>query len=373
MPSDIDPVRTDIERWILSELSPEPSTTADLAYERMESQSGGCLPVIYVPLDYSRRSHWHDTALVAAFTEAVRGAERVLDIGPGDGWPSLRMAHRFERIVGIDPSPRRVRVQRENAEKLHIRNVEFLEMDAQSLDFEDGSFGGVTAASSIEQTEDPERALREVFRVLKPGGSLAMVFEDYGAYFPGSVGDEELWVEFAGGPPVLFYQARSKEPPREAKYGLFLDDALLRKDAELEGLLLSLERDAIRLENLADLSEAPSRPDALGVGFFERLRPILAGARYFELRHLTSDGLDRALLQIGFEHIRHFDHRLPDLRRFFDAAAEDGRLDELVTSFEEMSWEFGAEAVRSAGTGPGDFAMASKPGGRFLAGSRGGL
>ena len=362
--ADIESGRTAIERWILSELEPSRSTTADLSYERMESQSGRCLAVIYEPLDYSKRGHWSDTALIAAFVEALRGANTVLDIGPGDGWPSLRMAHRFERVVGIDPSPRRVRVQRENAKRLHISNVEFLEMDALSLAFEDGSFGGVAAASSIEQTGDPERALREVFRVLKPGGKLAVVFEDYGAYFPASDGDEELWVEFAEGPPVVFYQARTKEPARESKYGLFLDDSMLREQTELEEALIALERDAVQLESLPDPSDAPSRPEELGVPFFERLRPLVTDARYFELRHLTSATLDETLGRIGFADVRHLDHRLPNLRRFFDAAADDGRLDELATSFEEICWEFGAEAVRAAGEGPGDFAVATKPAGR---------
>ncbi|MBD3349707.1 MAG: methyltransferase domain-containing protein [Candidatus Eisenbacteria bacterium] len=361
MSGDIDTTRTDIERWILSELSPSRSTTAELSYDRMESQSGRCLPVIYRPLDYSKRSHWQDTGLIAAFTEALRGARRVLDIGPGDGWPCLRMARRFEQIVGVDPSPRRVRVQRENAERLHIHNVEFLEMDAVSLDFADRTFGGVAAASSIEQTDDPERALREVFRVLKPGGRLAMVFEDYGEYFPESEGDEELRVEFADGPPALFYQARSKDPARESKYGLFLDDSGVREDNELEDVLIGLERKAVEFENLSDPSQAPSRPDTLDVRFFERLRPLVVDARYFELRHLTSETLDQILEAIGFEDIRHFDHRLPNLRRFFDAAAEDGRLDELASSFEDIAWEFGAEAVRAAEEGPGDFAIATRP------------
>jgi SAM-dependent methyltransferase len=361
VPNDIDRTRTDLERWIRSQLSPECSNTAELAYERMESQSGCCLPVLYEPLDYTRRSHWHDTALIAAFSEAVRGASTVLDIGPGDGWPCLRMAHKFKRIVGIDPSPRRVRVQRENAARLGITNVEFLEMDAVSLEFEDESFGGVTAASSIEQTDDPVRTLREVFRVLEPGGALAMAFEDYGTYFPESDGDEELWVEFAEGPPVLFYQVRSRRPARETKYGLFLDDSLLRADDELESELERLERDATRLEYLSDLSDAPSRPPELGIAFFERLRPLVTHSRYFELRHLTSGTLDQAMIDIGFVDIRHLDHRLPGLRRFFDAAAHGGRLDELASSFEEISWEFGAEAVRSAGEGPGDFVVARRP------------
>ncbi len=49
--------RTELEHWILSNLTPSPSTTAELMYERMESQSGRCLPVLYEPLDNTNRSH----------------------------------------------------------------------------------------------------------------------------------------------------------------------------------------------------------------------------------------------------------------------------------------------------------------------------
>ncbi len=353
--------RTEIERWILSELRPERSTAADLTYERMESQSGHRLPVLYEPLDYTRRGHWVDTALIGAFCEALRGARAVLDVGPGDGWPCLRMAGHFERIVGVDPSSRRVRTQRENARRLDIHNVEFIREGAEVMSFGDGSFGGVAAASSIEQTDDPERALREVFRVLEPGGSLAMVFEDYGAYFPESDGDEELWAEFGNGQPVLFYQARAREPARETKYGLFLDGAPLVAGEEPECTLRALEQKAFRIENLAHEEDSPLRPDALGVRFFESVRPLVTAARYFELRHFTSSSLDETLASTGFENARHFDHRMLDLQRLFDAAAEEGRLDELASGFEEVSWEFGAEAVRSAGPGVGDFVVADKP------------
>lgn len=353
--------RTEIEHWILSELWPERSTTADLTYERMESQSGHLLPVLYEPLDYTRRGHWIDTALIGAFCEALRGARAVLDVGPGDGWPCLRMAGHFERIVGIDSSSRRVRTQRQNAARLHIGNVEFIQEGAEAMSFGDRSFGGVAAASSIEQTDDPERTLREVFRVLEPGRSLAMVFEDYGAYFPDGDGDEELWAEFGDGQHVLFYQARTKAPARETKYGLFLDGDRLAEGQEPECTLRALEQKAFRRESLYRGEGAPLRPDTLGIRFFESVRPFVAAARYFELRHFTSSSLDETLASTGFENARHFDHRMLDLQRLFDAAAEEGRLDELASGFEEVSWEFGAEAVRSAGPGVGDFVVVDKP------------
>ncbi len=327
----------------------------------MESQSDHRLPVLYEPLDYTKRGHWIDTALIGAFCEAMRGAGTVLDVGPGDGWPSLRMAAHFGRIVGIDPSPRRVHTQRDNAHRLNIHNVEFVQEGAEAMSFGDGSFGGVTAASSIEQTAHPERALREVFRVLEPGGSLAMVFEDYGSYFPDADGDEEMWAEFDEGSPVLFYQARSKDPARETKYGLFLDGHRLEEGSEPGCTLRSLELRASRLKSLDQGEDSQLEPEVLGVRFLESVRPFVTGARYFELSHFTSRSLDEILGVIGFENVRHLDHRMLDLRKLFDAAAEEGRLDELASAFEEVSWEFGAEAVRSAGPGIGDFVVADKP------------
>ncbi len=354
--------RNDIEQWILSELKPSRSTTAEIIYERMESQSGEQLAVIYEPLDYRKRSHWHDVAICAAFAHAVRGARTVLDVGPGDGWPSLRIADRFDRVVGIDPSPRRVRVQKENAERLGITNVEFLEMDVDAMTFEDASFGGVTAASSIEQTDDPEKALREVLRVLEPGGALAMVFEDYATYFPESDGDEGLWIDTAGEEPVLFYQVRAKSPPRETWYALFLDGPALGGDAELSRIGESLSQDRQKLENLEHGHEAPMRPEWFDIGFFERLAPLTREAKYFDLGHLTSDTLDAILGDVGFVDARHLDYRIPELRSFFDSAEESGKLDGFARSFESISELFGIAAIRRAGFGPGGFVIARKPG-----------
>jgi SAM-dependent methyltransferase len=354
--------RTEIERWILRELAPEPSTTAELSYERMESQSGECLAVIYQPLDGRRRAHWHDVALVSAFVRALEGASVVLDVGPGDGWPSLRFADRFEHVVGIDPSPRRVTVQKRNAARLGITNVEFREMDALSLAFEDASFGGVAAASSIEQTGDPPRALAEVFRVLEPGGALAMVFEDYGTYFSGSAGDEELWTEAGEGECTLFYQARTKDPPRETKYGIFLDRDGLVRAPDIARTIERLEQDPVRLENLGEDTSGPLRPKDLGVAFLESLRPLVVSAKYFELLHLTSATLDAVLRDVGFVDVRHLDHRLPALRAVFDAAESAGRLDDLSSAFPLVCELLGAASVDRAAPGPGDFAIARKPG-----------
>ena len=357
-----DSTRTDIERWINSNFEPALSTSAELMYERMESQSGRCLPVLYEPLDHTKRSHWHDEAIVGAFAHAMGDARTVLDVGPGDGWPALRIADRFAKIVGIDPSPRRVRVQRENAEKLGITNVEFQEMGVVSMTFKDGSFGGVTAASSIEQSDDPKRALQEVFRVLEPGGALAMVFEDYETCLGESEGNESLWGELSEDEAVVFYQCRRKLPPRETRYALFLDADRLNSNPELRDRVKGLSEEPLEPASVLGAGGASTRPAVSGVALLARLAPLVTEAKHFELSHMTSSSVDALLKEAGFTDVRHLDHRMPELLAFFDAAQSAGKLGPDGPVLDVVAEVFGISAVERAGEGPGDFVIARKPG-----------
>jgi len=339
---------TELERWIRDILKPERMTTAELAYEHMESQSGECLAVIYQPLDHTKRSHWHDTALIGAFVHAMGEGRTVLDVGPGDGWPSLRVADRFEKVVGIDPSPKRVEVQQENARRLGITNVEFHVMDAEEMSFDDGAFDGVMAASAIEQCDHPERALAEVARVLSPGGRFAMIFEDYDGYFDGGDGDEELWVQRdeadparAGSEPgdasggdgsIVMYQVRTRVPAHEIRYGIFIDTSRLRSVGE----------------------PTPT------VEFFKKLAPHVHRAGIYELDHMTSSTVDPLLEKHGFTNVRHLDHRLTPVLEAFNEVRKAGDLDSHRETFIDECRKLGAFAVETAEDGPGDFVIAEK-------------
>ena len=350
-----------LERWIQATHAPSESASAELSYERMESQSGEILPVIYQPLDATNRSHWHDIALTSAFAESMKGAWLVLDVGPGDGWPCLRIADRFPKIVGIDPSPRRVRVQRENAARLGIGNVEFREMDVLSMSFGNATFDAVAAASSVEQSLDPPRALTEINRVLEPGGCLALIFEDYDRYFSDCIGDERLWTEIDGAETVLFYRCRRKTPPREATYGMFLDTARLKSESSMDEAISDLSRNPITIENLDEGREDVSRHELLELSFFQQIAPFVSDARYFELQHLTSRAIDDLLTRTGFVDIRHLDARIPDCLALFDSARESGRLEILTQQMVPIGELFGEMAVRRAAAGPGNFVIARKP------------
>jgi ubiquinone/menaquinone biosynthesis C-methylase UbiE len=340
-----------IENWIKTHLSCVRTTSAELTYERMDSQAYHNLPVIYQPLDVNNKSHWYDIAICSAFSYAVRGSRIILDVGPGDGWPSLRVAHNFEKVVGIDPSHRRVSIQRENARRLGIRNVEFLEMDVINMSFPDNSFDGVIAANSIEQSNNPLLALEEVFRVLKPGGKLAMIFENYDHYIPSNDGDALLWAEIIANECILFYSLKEKNPPREVKYALFLDAEWLMQEHDLRRKINELSEKKYSLYN----------DERFGTSFFERLAPFVIQTKYYELSHFTSNLLQETLSKTGFINIRGVDVNIPQLSSFFDIAKNEGKLESLEPVMETIGEIFGIMAVESSVPMVLDFVIAQKP------------
>ncbi len=96
--------------------------------------------------------------------------ERVLDVGCGAPAFLIRQyARGGAQVTGVDISPRSVEIARENVK---IAGVEArVEVgNAEALDFPDGSFDFVTSAGVLHHTPDTERAVAEVYRVLKPGG-----------------------------------------------------------------------------------------------------------------------------------------------------------------------------------------------------------
>ncbi len=187
--------RHDPIAWIRAHVELRETNSAEASYDYMDSQSGRNLPIIYYPFD-AKKDHWADRGSILDYLIATGGG-RVLDFGPGDGWPSLLLAPLVDEVVGVDGSRKRVEVCTENTRRLGITNANFVHVPpGQSLPFEDNSFDGVTAASSVEQTPDAKATLREIHRVLKPGGRLRMHYESLSYYRGGqereiSVGGDE--------------------------------------------------------------------------------------------------------------------------------------------------------------------------------------
>jgi phosphatidylethanolamine/phosphatidyl-N-methylethanolamine N-methyltransferase len=100
---------------------------------------------------------------------------RVLEVGVGTGL-SLPRYRRDLEIVGIDLSPEMLQKARERVVSASLTNVTGLrEMDAGDLKFPDDSFDTVVAMYVMTVVPDPEKVMRELARVCRPGGEVLIV------------------------------------------------------------------------------------------------------------------------------------------------------------------------------------------------------
>jgi ubiquinone/menaquinone biosynthesis C-methylase UbiE len=104
----------------------------------------------------------------------LRADASVLDIATGRGAILFAAAQTtpLKRIVGIDISDQMVMQTKKDIANKSLNNVEILRMDAENLDFPDGSFDYVFCGFALFFFPEPKRALMEIYRVLKTGGFL---------------------------------------------------------------------------------------------------------------------------------------------------------------------------------------------------------
>src|SRR5262252_10796596 len=110
----------------------------------------------------------------AAIAAAERIGGRILEVGVGTGISLPDYAH-TNRVYGVDISEPMLRKARNRVEEFGLGHVEDLAvMDAQSLLFPDNSFDVVVAQYVVTAVPDPEAALDEFARVVRPGGEIIL-------------------------------------------------------------------------------------------------------------------------------------------------------------------------------------------------------
>ena len=101
---------------------------------------------------------------------APHPGERILDLAAGTGTSSAALAKGGAEVVACDLSEGMIEVGRERHPE-----IEFVHGNAMDLDFEDGSFDAVTISWGLRNIPDPQLALREMARVVRPRGRLVVL------------------------------------------------------------------------------------------------------------------------------------------------------------------------------------------------------
>jgi len=102
------------------------------------------------------------------------GGARVLDLGCGAGHVSFAVAPHVREVVACDLSPEMLSVVAEAARERGFANIVTRESVAESLPFPEASFDFVLSRYSTHHWGDLDAGLREIARVLKPGGTVAI-------------------------------------------------------------------------------------------------------------------------------------------------------------------------------------------------------
>jgi len=143
------------------------------------------------------RSHRWRTAENSAgyLLPALVPGTRLLDVGCGPGSVTIDLAARLApgEVIGVDTSEAVVEIARDAAKEAGASNVTFEVADAYELPFEDDTFDVVHAHQVLQHLTDPIAALREMRRVTRPGGLVAVRDADYSGmtWYPPSPGLDE--------------------------------------------------------------------------------------------------------------------------------------------------------------------------------------
>jgi SAM-dependent methyltransferase len=139
--------------------------------------------------DYALFEYFRSAKVISFLEQAgVKLGGRLLDAGCGGGGMPLSFAEEVDQVVAIDLAPRFNDAGHRLAAERGVRNLCFARADGQALPFKDASFDMVLSHAVIEHVADAQLYLRELARVLTPGGVMYLSTAPYlsfaGAHLP---------------------------------------------------------------------------------------------------------------------------------------------------------------------------------------------
>lgn len=144
------------------------------------------------------RSHrWRTAANSAAYLlPYLEPGQHLLDVGCGPGTITVDLAARVRRVTALEVTEEALDLCRQTVADAGTTNVDFRTGDVHRLDLPDASFDVVHAHQVLQHLADPVGALREMLRVTRPGGIVAVRDSDYHGFvwYPASPGLDR-WLE----------------------------------------------------------------------------------------------------------------------------------------------------------------------------------
>ena len=142
----------------------------DLIKERVQAQFGAAAQSYVTAFSFARGDDLQRLVELAR----LRGDERVLDIATGGGHTALAFAPHVREVVASDLTPRMLEAAEAFIRGQGVTTVSFERADAEALPFADASFDVVTSRIAPHHFPNPQRFVREVARVLRPGGRFLL-------------------------------------------------------------------------------------------------------------------------------------------------------------------------------------------------------
>lgn len=123
----------------------------------------------------SRKSRLAEMQEYADEVASLAGKDaNILEVAPGPGYLSIELAKKGFNVTGVEISPDFVKIEKNNAEEANVY-VDFKEGNASDLPCKDDSFDFIICSAAFKNFKEPVKALREMHRVLKPGGTSLII------------------------------------------------------------------------------------------------------------------------------------------------------------------------------------------------------
>lgn len=122
----------------------------------------------------SMRGDFYDDAVIGRLLEAglLNESVTLVDLGAGDGYLSRAVSPKVKKVIAVDISGEMLKQLAKKAAGEGLSNIRTIESDACDMPLEDESVNLVCANMFLHHIEEPVLAVREMYRILKPGGRV---------------------------------------------------------------------------------------------------------------------------------------------------------------------------------------------------------